>query len=967
MTSSHRTHDRADDPLYSSRLTKNYVEYIREFYPQLDIDPILKYANISSHEIEDQGHWFSQRQVDRFHEILSLKTGDPDLPRKVGRYAITSQASGTLRKYALGFTTPASAYRMAERLSSNLSHAFSLKVKQITRNKMEVTIKPKPGVKEKPYQCENRLGLFESLSSLFTNKFAKIEHPVCLHKGGKIGLYIITWETGSAFIWKRIRNYSLLLGILASFSLFFALPIVFWTVFSLFFALLTLTFSFYSSSLEKSDLLKTIEIQGDAAKGHLDEMNIRYNNALLIQEIGQATSTILDIDELINTVVKAIEKHLDFDRGMIMLANQDKTRLVYTSGYGYSKEQERLLQGTEFHLDRPESRGVFVAAFKKRKPFLLNDIEENGKDFSKRSLELSKHMGVKSLICVPIVYEKGSLGILTVDNVKSKRRLTQSDMNLLMGVASQTAVNIIEAISFQKLQESEKKYRDLVENANSIILRQNIKGNITFFNEFAQKFFGYAEDEILGRNILGALLPDTESTKHNLKGLIKILQEEPERQIVSEDENILRNGESVWIAWTYKPIFNSNGQLTEILSIGNDITELKHAAQEKKTLEAQLQGAQKMEAIGTLAGGIAHDFNNILQAIIGYTQIMLMGKDLNDPDHEKLEAIESSAQRASELTKRLLIFGRKVESQLRPVDLNQEVVQVSNMLERTIPKMISIELNLSDNLEVINGDPVQIEQIMMNMGVNARDAMPDGGKLFFETKNAILDERFCRNHLGANPGEYVLLRVSDTGHGMDKELQEHIFEPFFTTKETGKGTGLGLAMVYGIIKSHGGYITCISKPDEGTAFSIYFPIIKSKIDSQVSKEAEAPLKGGTETILLVDDEESIRQLGEELLGSFGYAVLTAPDGEGALELYEEKAKKVDLVILDLSMPGMGGKRCLEKLVEMNPQVKVIIASGYSFNGPTKGAIDAGAKGFVGKPYEVRQMLQAIRKVMDDRE
>jgi PAS domain S-box-containing protein len=666
-------------------------------------------------------------------------------------------------------------------------------------------------------------------------------------------------------------------------------------------------------------------------------------------------------------VVKAIQKHLDFDRGMIMLANQDKTRLIYAGGYGYSKEQETVLQGTEFHLDKPKSKGVFVVAFKKQKPLLLNDIEENGKDFSSRTLQVAKQMGVKSLICVPIVYEKGSLGILTVDNVKSKRRLTQSDMNLLMGVASQTAVNIIEAISFQKLQESEKKYRDLVENANSIILRRNTMGDITFFNEFAQKFFGYAEDEILGKNVVGTLYPVTESTKRDLDSLTKILQEEPERQIVGEDENILRGGETVWIAWTYKPIFDSSGQLTEILCIGNDITELKHAAQEKKTLEAQLQGAQKMEAIGTLAGGIAHDFNNILQAIIGYTQILLMGKELGNPDYEKLEAIEASAQRASELTKRLLIFGRKVESQLKPVDLNQEVVQVSKMLERTIPKMIKIELNLADGLQVTNGDPVQIEQIMMNMGVNARDAMPDGGKLFFETKNVTLDEKFCKNHLGANPGEYVLLKISDTGHGMGKELQEHIFEPFFTTKETGKGTGLGLAMVYGIVKSHRGYISCTSKPGDGTAFSIYFPIIRSKIDSRVSKEAEAPIKGGTETILLVDDEESIRQLGEEMLGRFGYTVLTASDGEGALELYEKENKHVDLVILDLSMPGMGGKRCLKKLVEMNPRVKVIIASGYSFNGPSKDAIDAGAKGFVGKPYEVRQMLQVIREVMDNKE
>jgi len=231
-----------------------------------------------------------------------------------------------------------------------------------------------------------------------------------------------------------------------------------------------------------------------------------------------------------------------------------------------------------------------------------------------------------------------------------------------------------------------------------------------------------------------------------------------------------------------------------------------------------------MEAVGTLAGGIAHDFNNILQAIIGYTQILLMGKNTSEPDYEKLEAIESSAQRASELTQRLLIFSRKVESQLKPVELNQEVVQVSRMLERTIPKMIEIELNLAEDLKIVNADPVQIEQIMMNLGVNARDAMSDGGKLVFETRNVILDEAFCKTHMGCQPGEYVLLKVSDNGVGIEKELKQHIFEPFFTTKETGKGTGLGLAMVYGIVKSHNGYITCESELGQGTALSIYFPI-----------------------------------------------------------------------------------------------------------------------------------------------
>ncbi|MEE4352006.1 MAG: PAS domain S-box protein [Desulfatiglans sp.] len=693
-------------------------------------------------------------------------------------------------------------------------------------------------------------------------------------------------------------------------------------------------------------------------------MNIRYNNAMLIQEIGQATSSIMGIHELPKTVLQLMEKRLDFDRGMIMLANREKTRLLFSGGYGYVREQEDILRETEFHLDRPQSKGVFVVAFRDQKPFLVNDIMNNAKNLSERSLEFAKQLEAHSFICVPIVYEKETLGILAVDNVTTKRPLTQSDLSLLLGVASQTALNMVQTTSFQKLQESEEKYRDLVENANSIILRRDTDGIITFINEFAQKFFGYPEDEIIGKNIKGTILPDTEATVEYLKGLMKELERNPAEQLVLERENRRRNGESVWIAWTFRPIFDSSGHLSEILSIGNDVTELKRAEQEKKDLEAQLVGAQKMEAVGTLAGGIAHDFNNILQAIFGYTQILMLGKDENHPDYKKLAAIENSAQKASELTKRLLIFSRKVESQLRPVDLNHDVLQVSTMLERTIPKMIEIRLDLAEDLSIVKADSVQLEQIMMNLGVNARDAMPTGGRLSFETRNVYLDDHFCSLNVGSIPGEYVLLSVSDTGQGMEKEVEEHIFEPFFTTKELGKGTGLGLAMVYGIVKNHGGYIACDSEPGRGTTFNIYLPVVEEEASREERSKIELPIGRGEESILLVDDEESIVEVGRELLESYGYAVMTASDGESALEVYSKKYNQIDLVILDLSMPVMGGQQCLEGILKIEPEAKVIIASGYAVAGNTRDSFEHSAKGFISKPYNVSEILKTVREVLD---
>lgn len=953
-----------DDQLYSSRLVKNYLEYVKEFHPSVDIDSVMSFSGMAVHEVEDPGHWFSQSQINRMHEILVNQTGNADISREVGRYAASSKAPGTLRQYALGFMTPSVAYWMVEKFSSRLTRAHTFQSRRLGRNKIEISVTPKPGVFEKPHQCQNRLGYLEALAKLFTNRFAEVEHPSCLHSGADTGRYIITWVKSNSLIWKWVRNCFLLSSGVLLFFLYFLLTTTLWTFVVIALSCAGLAISLYSGHIEKKELVGTIQSQGDAAKELLDEMNIRYNNALLVQEIGQATSKILDTEELIKTIVHVMEKRLDFDRGMIMLANREKSRLIYADGYGYSEPQEKLLLGAEFHLDNLKSRGVFLRAFREQKPFLINDISKNEKSLSRRSFELAKRMSVQSLICVPIIYEKESLGIVAVDNVKSKRPLNQSDINFLVGVASQTAVNIIESRSFQKLQESEKKYRDLVENANSIILRMNTKGYITFFNEFAQRFFDYSEEEILGLNIVGTLLPSTEETKREIAELVNTLKMEPEKAVANQREYRLKNGEKVWLAWTNKPIFGSEGEIKEILSIGNDVTAVRRAAEEKKVLESQLQGAQKMEAIGTLAGGIAHDFNNILQAIIGYTQILLMAKESSDPDYEKLQAIEASAQRASELTQRLLVFGRKVESKLKPVDLNQEVHQVCRMLERTIPKMIEITLDLKRDLQIINCDPVQIEQIMMNLGVNARDAMPDGGKLVFQTRNVTLDEAFCKVNLGCKPGFYVLLRVSDSGIGMEKELQDHIFEPFFTTKETGKGTGLGLAMVYGIVKSHGGYITCDSQPNQGTVFSIYFPAIQSHEKPNPMKAREMPVKGGSERILIVDDEQAIRDLGVELLGSAGYTVVTAPDGETALELYGGEDGKVDLVILDLNMPGMGGKKCLEKLLRINSGVKVIVASGYSAAGLSDDSIRMGAKGFIGKPYEMDKLLKLVREVLD---
>jgi len=387
-------------------------------------------------------------------------------------------------------------------------------------------------------------------------------------------------------------------------------------------------------------------------------------------------------------------------------------------------------------------------------------------------------------------------------------------------------------------------------------------------------------------------------------------------------------------------------------------------ASKQGDLESQLLYAKKMEAIGTLAGGIAHDFNNHLQGISGYIQLLMMRGDRDRTEQGWLLQVERSVQRAAALTKQLLIFSRKEESRLEPIDLNEVVRQAQKTLARTIPEAIAAELKLAGDLNQVDGDPVQLEHVLFNLGINAKDAMPGGGKIIVETRNVRLDPAFCRDHVGVKPGAYVELTFTDTGHGMDRETLERIFEPFYTTKGVGSGIGLGLAIVYGIVQSHHGLILCESSPDAGTTFRIYLPAREGDRAARAKEERKKGDYRGAETILIVDDEADILDIAQNTLEQFGYTVLTARNGEGAIEIYSRQGRQIDLIILDLGMPGMGGEKCLRELLRINPLVKVLIASGYAATQTVHSILEAGATGFMAKPYRLEDMLKKVRDLLD---
>ncbi len=398
-------------------------------------------------------------------------------------------------------------------------------------------------------------------------------------------------------------------------------------------------------------------------------------------------------------------------------------------------------------------------------------------------------------------------------------------------------------------------------------------------------------------------------------------------------------------------------------TINGMLDALDRSELERGKLTAHLVQAQKSEAVAVLAGGIAHDFNNILQVISSFTQLLLRKSAENDPAIRSLHTIEKAIARGSQLTQQMLLFSKGMESRLGDVDMNAEIVEVCEMLKRMVPKMIRIEHYLSSDLKAVRGDVSQLKQILMNLAVNARDAMPGGGRMVFESENVWIDETFRYRHPQISLGEYARISISDTGTGMDSETMKRMYDAFFTTKEIGKGTGLGLAVVYAVMNSHRGHITCYSELSKGTIFRVYLPVHASD-GSHADKPANAipGIQGGSESILVVDDEPDICQSAREMLEQYGYGVTVAENGERALELYARA--RSDLVILDLNMPGMGGHHCLELLRRLDPGVKVLIASGFSAQLIPSETIQLGISAVVNKPFLWEDMLRKIRVVLD---
>lgn len=662
--------------------------------------------------------------------------------------------------------------------------------------------------------------------------------------------------------------------------------------------------------------------------------------------ISNAVNTTKDLGELYASIHLILGEIIDLSNFYIALYHKQSRRVSFP--YFVDQFDCETTYTERFSEDNSLTGEVLFTG----KPLFLNQA-----DLQQRNEE-SRIIGTAPIIWlgVPLKIKEEVIGIMATQCYHDAHHFDRIDLDVLHSVSAQVALAIERKRFEQAIVTSEKKYRNIIKSIDDGYYEIDVRGKLTLVNQALCRMLGSSELDLLDTNFADHLNRQTAGKVHAglphvhiTENLGKTLELEFQRS-----DGQVRYAETI-----ISVIRSEDGDLAGYRGIARDITDRKAAERSRQALEEQLRQSQRLESLGTLAGGIAHDFNNLLMGIEGRTSLMLNELTANHPHYTQLRSIEEYVASATNLTTRLLGFAQGGKYEVRPINLNTLIEKSIEMFGRT-KKEITISTALQSDLWPIEADISQIEQVLLNLMVNAAQAMAGGGFITIATSRIVLTERDVV-FFGIAPGNYVELTISDTGEGMDDETMQKIFDPFFTTKAIGHGTGLGLAMVYGIIRNHAGGISVKSVLNKGTIFTIFLPATDKEIIPEISTTATA--QEGSETVLLVDDEPMIIDIGQEILTLLGYNVLTAASGREALEVYSANRDKIDLVIIDMIMPEIGGGELYDRLKQIHPAVRVLLCSGYSIDGQAREILDRGCKGFIQKPYNVSQLSIKIREAL----
>lgn len=678
-----------------------------------------------------------------------------------------------------------------------------------------------------------------------------------------------------------------------------------------------------------------------------EDILLRHSHELEVRDaVSSAISGTTDVKEIMRLGLNRAREFLEYDLAQsYLVARKDPPRLEWAMAEGADDALVALSRESVFYL----GQGVPGRVLEARKPQYILDIryEDN---MPRRPA--AKTCGYQSVIGVPLISRGEVIGIMEFFS-HQRKAVSESDTSLLSSIGEQIGLALENARLYEKIRASEADFRSLFENSVEGIYRSTMSGQFLNVNPALVRMLGYdTVEEVLSLDMSTQVYADAGQRQH-------VIDSTRETEIIRgiEFRWKRKDGSVLDVRYNGRKVRDANGAFLYYEGFVEDMTE-------RNRLQKELIQSQKMETIGTMAGGIAHDFNNQLTVILGNLDLGLMESPQGTSLADCLQNATRAARRCAELTRSILTFGRQMTSEPRPMSLNAAVDESVRLLERSFPAHIRLNVQKLGDLWTVNADPTQMQQILMNLCVNARDAMPDGGMMTVRTSNCTLTEAERSGHAETRPGRFACLTVEDTGSGIPAEVLPRIFEPFFTTKEVGKGTGLGLAMVYGIAKSHNGWVQVSSELGRGTVFTVFIPATEAAVTEEKAQVVTVP--GGHETILVVDDEELVLGLARTILERHGYAVLTAYDGLDALDVFQANADRVDAIVLDLNMPRMTGLEAIPRMREIRPDVPIIISSGYRADAEARSAIESGAAGVVQKPYSPSVMALAVRKALDAR-
>ncbi len=685
-----------------------------------------------------------------------------------------------------------------------------------------------------------------------------------------------------------------------------------------------------------------------------DQIQKRLKYEGVIAKISQFALELSDTSSVMNMTLKELGETLGVSRVYIfehryLTGTMDMTYEWVAPGISPQIERLKDLPAGEFEW--------WVSTLMSGGVINLEDVDDIPHESTVRVL---KEQGIKSVLAIPIFVGGKYFGFIGFDQCEYSRKFPHEDVELLKVMARILSVVIERKIWEESLRERERRYRELFDEAPVGYHEVDKNGIIVRVNKTEAEMLGYEPRELLNRPVWEIIKQEgiREITLAKLSGDLK-------PALGYEGLFVRKDGSSIPVLVDDRLILDSNGNITGMRVTIHDISRLKELERQREELERQLRQAQKMEAVGQLAGGIAHDFNNILTAITGYTSLAAMKVERGSAVAHHLEEINKAAHRAADLTQRLLAFGRKQIMDVKVLDLNYVIKNLDGMIRRVLREDIELEILYHSSPLKVKADPTQLELVIINLVTNAKDAMPNGGTLTIELSLAELDDAYIKTHLGARPGTYALITVSDTGIGMSEEVKERIFEPFFTTKEKGKGTGLGLSMVYGIVKQSGGYIWVYSEPGKGTSFKIYLPLVEDALEGSIEiKRHGHELPTGIETLLVVEDQEGVLDFVTSALEMLGYKVIAARSGKDALKSCQGHQGPIHLIITDVVMPGMNGKELVDRLKVLYPRLKSIFMSGYTENAIVHhGVLEPGLH-FLQKPFTLEALANKVRQVLD---